>query len=235
MGGRAKPGAIGGRAKPGALAALQPAYDRLTSYRKTFTAPDGIAVTSYVKFRAGSWVKVKGVTRGGWSLTDLVEAVSYHYDAQENQITRSPTVGKATPGELRLSFKDLEAKYPDVREGMLDGMPCLVVVIPRPKRDQKGAYVFTFVNDTPPNQTWYDKKYGLVRQQVWLPHGSSKGHTEQSNYEMINAVPDSEFELPPGIKVVDWKPTPEEQKDLEKLYGKRFAKPLAEPSKPRGG
>jgi hypothetical protein len=107
------------------------------------------------------------------------------------QGAKGPTEGGERGGMPRMrgwmmDIRDLQNGKPTLKPETVDGVPCLRVDVKR----QDGT-----------NATyWLDTQYGLLRQ-------SKIGDTvTKIKYEQINAVPDSAFELPAGVKVVDAPP-----------------------------
>jgi len=86
-------------------------------------------------------------------------------------------------GGWNMDMRDFANNKPTIKQETLDGVACLRVDV---KRQDGTAATY-----------WLDTQYGLLRQ------SKIGDQVTKLKYEMINAVPDSAFELPKGVKVVD--------------------------------
>lgn len=125
---------------------------------------------------------------GGWILILLDQKVEYTYDPNSKMAMKMSLGGNegGQPGKPPAGLKvpKLEdMKAPNVSSDTVDGVECWKIV----SASLGGAN----------SAVWMDKEYGLVRQT------ESNGTITKCRYEQINAVPDSEFQLPPGTKVRD--------------------------------
>lgn len=86
-------------------------------------------------------------------------------------------------GGWNMDLRDFANSKPTLKRETLDGVACLRVDVKR----QDGT-----------NATyWLDTQYGLLRQ------SKIGDQVTKIKYEEINSVPDSAFELPKGVKVID--------------------------------
>lgn len=148
----------------------------------------GRQIKQAMKFANGQPVAMKmEMPGGGWMLVLMDEKVQYTYDPNSKTAMKmsfggnQPEQGKAPEGLKVPKLEDMKA--PNVSSDTVDGVECWKIVSPSLGGDNSAV--------------WMDKEYGLVRQM-------QTGETiTKIQYEQINAVPDSEFQLPPGTKVHD--------------------------------
>ncbi len=175
----------------GDLASILGARKAVTSYVMTMTV-GGKPVKQAAKLQDGKPVRMKMDTGkpGSFMLMEMDKQVNYMYDAAKKTAIKMPVkpggstaeAGKAPGAPDTPDLSKLEAMHPKISSATLDGLECWVLEM----AGGNGAS----------SQTWVDKQYGLVRQVV------SAQTTMKMAYDKINAVPDSEFELPPGTKIV---------------------------------
>jgi len=142
-----------------------------------------------MKFTNGKPVamKMQMAPGGGWILVLLDKQVEYTYDPKTKTAMKMSMGGNGSeqgkpPAGLKIpKLEDMKA--PTVSSDTVDGVECWKIVSPSLGSDNSAV--------------WMDKEYGLVRQM------ESGGTITKIQYEQINAVPDSEFQLPPGTKVQD--------------------------------
>ncbi len=174
----------------GDLASILGARKAVTSYVMTMTV-GGKPVKQAAKLQDGKPVRMKMDTGkpGSFMLMEMDKQVNYMYDAAKKTAIKMPVkpggstaeAGKAPGAPDTPDLSKLEAMHPKISSATLDGLEC---------------WVLEMVGDNgASSQTWVDKQYGLVR--CRRPARSSK-----LAYDKISAVPDSEFELPPGTKIV---------------------------------
>lgn len=132
-------------------------------------------------------MKMQMAPGGGWILVLMDEKVQYTYDPNSKTAMKmsmgdsQPEQGKAPAGLKVPKLEDM--KTPTMSSDTVDGVDCWKIVSPSLGGDNSAV--------------WMDKEYGLARQM-------QTGQTiTKIQYEQINAVPDSEFQLPPGTKVQD--------------------------------
>lgn len=80
----------------------------------------------------------------------------------------------------RMSHSTVHTYAREVSDDVVDGMPCWKV---------RWSTAYT---------TWTDKQYGLCRQSM-----DNHGKIRIVTYQQFNAVPDNEFDVPKGLKVVE--------------------------------
>ena len=117
----------------------------------------------------------------GWILTDYEAKAMYMYNAKEDKIIKMPVKmneqGKvAAPAD----FVDSSAKVTGA--DTVDGVKC---------------WVYSTTAGGNSEKVWIGKKDGLPRQV------ESNDGIIKFEYLRINSVPDSEFELPSGVEVMD--------------------------------
>jgi outer membrane lipoprotein-sorting protein len=181
---------------PGDLAKIMDARKGLTSYVMTTTV-EGKTIRQVMKLKDGQPVRIKSDTGqpGSWVLMQMDQKVTYMYDAKKKvAIKMAMPEGTGNPEDAAKALRkmpgapkapdlaDLKARAPKITSANLDGVDCWLIEV----GGEKGA----------PSQTWVDKQYGLVRQY------KMGDKTIKMTYDQINAVPDSEFELPPGTKIM---------------------------------
>jgi outer membrane lipoprotein-sorting protein len=190
-----------------------------------------MSMVSEVKLADGKPVRTKMITRDGYRLTMMDQHVSYNVNPQAKTAMRmtmpAPGAGPGGPpgggrggapggapggargagpggapggpaggppgggrgggrgGRGGRSFDPAEvARFnPTTSSTKLGGLDCWLVEWKNEGGDQM--------------KVWVDKQYGLARQSV------TSGGTITFTYSKINAIPDSEFELPSGLKVTD--------------------------------
>ncbi len=159
----------------------------INSYEFTMTSPEGNIVTQLVKLADGKPVRMKMTHGDEWVLVDLSEKVLYAYSPQQKAAMKMAIEGDKTPEGEPIHVPtpdDYDASASIVGSDTIDGSECWVVA-----STVKGAQEI--------GKVWVDKQYGLVRQ---VKLGSE---VMKFTYSRINQVPDSEFELPQGVKVMD--------------------------------
>ncbi len=183
---------------PGAeLAAKQAA---IKSYIMTMVIDGKPMGKQYLKYEKGQAVRIKSVMSaddpsGGYMLFMTDKKVNYIVNPREKTAIKisggeAEAPGVAGPGTGESppvpDLKDLEAQAPQWATETVDGEECWKVEM------SAGAVGASGV--------WIDKKYGLPRQM------KAGNKLIKYKYDKINAVPDSEFELPPGTKVTEGMP-----------------------------
>lgn len=179
----------------GELAKIADKRKQLTSYKTTTATGDRTMGAVYVKQQGGKPVMVKTERGdGGWTLLRLDKGDMYRYDPQTQVITHMQG-GSRDLVRWRANqhtFGDLQALAsaptpPKITSAKLGNLDCWRIEVAGPQ--------FTMV-------TWIDKQYGLPRQSQY------GDRTVTHRVEQVNAVPDSVFALPQGVKVVErkWEP-----------------------------
>lgn len=183
--------AAGGDETPSGAALAQRRLE-LKSYIMSMTH-EGQTMKQYVKLDQGEPVRMKMVLPGGqgYMLIMLDKKVSYLVDTQRQIAMKSEDKPGSKPEAPEVpgmpSRKELEEV--DKQTGItwksdtVDGVACWKMENPADSKEV-GA-------------VWLDKQYGLPRQV------QSGEQLMKLQYESINAVPDKEFELPSGIKIVE--------------------------------
>jgi outer membrane lipoprotein-sorting protein len=168
------------------MAPIVAARKRLNSYEMTTAMPggNGSERVMEVKLQDGKPVRMRSNTPNGFMLVMTDKQVSYLVDTQaKTAMKRTMEQRRGGPGfggrffdpEVIAGFK------PKVSSTKLDNVDCWLVQWTDGQDQQR--------------QMWVDKKYGLPRQSQ-TPQGTIK-----FSYSKINAVPDSDFELPSGLTV----------------------------------
>ncbi len=164
----------------------------LKSYAMTMVVNGKPTVKQYMKFANGKLVRMKTDLggQGGWMYLMADKGLSYIYDAKTKTAMKMQAGGEKA--QEKMESPPGAPDVPDPKElakssaqwgtETLDGMECWVIQAAFAGQESK---------------VWLDKKYGLVRQM------QAGDKLIKHQYEKINVVPDSEFELPPGTKVVD--------------------------------
>jgi len=167
----------GGAATLGELMSKQ---RELSSY--SVSMESGAAKASYaIKMTNGKPVAMKIDTgQGGWMIMRLDKKMQYLYTPATKAVmampiteTASAAASKGPPSAEALKALGMQKESQDT----VDGVDCLKVS----SADGKKAY-------------WIEKEHGLP---VQVKDGDK---TMKFKYEQINAVPDSTFEVPAGMK-----------------------------------
>lgn len=218
------------------IAARRKAVTSLKIVSTGMGGPGGgnMTATTYIKQQDAQAVAIRSEmgTTGAWSLSFPQKREMYRYDPQKKEIKRfkfpegggfggggakggpgggkggpqgGPGGGKGGPGGgkgkggfggggrgmgMRGGTGDLDmiarAGTPKITSEKVDGMDCWRIEV----TGERGAMV-----------SWMDKKYGLTRQFKLGDNPATKVSVQQ-----VNAVPDSMFHLPEGVKVIDAAP-----------------------------
>jgi hypothetical protein len=150
--------------------------------------PSPRSMVKAVKLDGGRVTKVRTEVDGRCTITDVANRAVYHYEPRSNRAWTKPLPDTFVEGiQLTNSggpdLRQLSATAPVTRSETLDGAKCWVIEAPA------GA------DDPSPRRYWVDAVTGLVRQ---VQIGERRGRLR---YSQINAVPDSEFELPSGTRI----------------------------------
>jgi len=173
----------------GIAAELKAKRESIKSYIMSMDMGGG-KMTQTIKFENGQPIRMKiDLGGGGWMLVQKDKQVQYMYDPKSKTAMKIPineTKGGA-PGKVPGmkspdldEFKNLKTK---VKSETVDGADCWLFELSEPNQGSV--------------KSWVDKQNGLVRQM------EIGGKITKINYDQINSVPDSEFELPAGTKVQD--------------------------------
>ncbi len=181
----APPGEVG--AEPSTLAEVVAAREELESYEMTISLPEGDKVTQLVKLEDGELVRAKMITEGDeWMLVDKAEGVIYTYSPEMQAAVKLPMEsGEGEGTEMpTIDVDSFDADAAIVGSETIDGVDCWVVdtIVKEEGNEAK---------------VWVGKEDGLLRQ------AEAEGKVIKFTYDKINAVPDSEFELPEGIEILD--------------------------------
>lgn len=164
------------------LAALLDGVKPPRSYEMNSVPPAGQPPMSMiVKMGEKNPVKIKSVHEDGWMLVDLEKGGTYAYEPSENIIINMPT---GTGAEAQ-SLNPSDLVHPDTKvlgTERVDGVKCWVVESKVGPMESK---------------VWIGTRDGLPRQ-----FETDEGLTKFV-YTRVNEVPDSEFDLPDGIQVMD--------------------------------
>ena len=181
----APPAEVG--AEPGTLAEAVAVREGLQSYEMTMTIPDEEKITQLVKLEGGELVGVKMIMGGDeWMLVDKAEGVIYAYSPEMEAAVKLPMEsGEGEGTEMpTIDVDSFDADAAIVGSETIDGVDCWVV----------DTTVKVEGNEA---KIWVGKEDGLLRQ------AEAEGEVIKFTYDKINAVPDSEFELPEGIEIID--------------------------------
>lgn len=185
----APPGAPPAAAGINTLADLQKAMTGLSSYVMTMDM-GGMKIRTAVKLDGGKPVAMKSDTGQGWSIMRMDKKVMYSYSPATKAVMQMPMPASAggassggAPSALSIADQLKAMAGAKVSSEAVDGVDCLKVV------DGQNTY-------------WCEKQHGLP---VQMDMG---GKTMKFKYEQVNAVPDSEFEVPAGLKIQQMPSTP---------------------------
>ncbi len=188
--GTTAPGAIGTKSTASSDAPIKAGGDiwqqlgakqkTLSSYRMTMPM-QGQSMKQSIKFNDGKPQRMKMEMPGkSWMLIQLDKDVQYMFRPETGSAMKISLKGKGKEmSEKGADLDKLKAEAPKVSDDKVDGMD-------------------TWKLATKKGTMWIDKEYGLPRQAQ-----DPGGKITKLKYEDINSVPDSEFELPAGTKVVD--------------------------------
>lgn len=178
------PGAAGG--EPSTLAEAVKAREGLQSYEMTITLPDGEKVTQLAKLEGGEMVRMKIEQEDGWVLVDKTEGVIYAYSSEMEAVMKLPIEGGEGEGTEMptIDVDSFDTNAAIVGSETLDGVDCWVVDTTAKEQEEEA-------------KVWVSKADGLLRQ---VQHDDEVMKVE---YAKMNAVPDSEFELPKGLEIMD--------------------------------
>ncbi len=162
---------------------------KLTSYELTVEM-DGQQMKQIMKMENGEMVRVKTIMgdEGTWMIVLLDKKVQYIYDEKQKTAMKMPVETEdadnlANMGPDVPDFGDVPADARNMKSDTVDGVECWMIEAPNVGQGSMAV--------------WVDKEYGLMRQM------KAGDNIVKHNYTRINAVPDSEFELPPGTKIQD--------------------------------
>ena len=160
--------------------------EAVTSYEVTVTPASGRPVTQLVKLDEGKPARMKMDEGEQWVIVDMTEETMYAYDPQQR-------------AALKLSLAEGGMEDEDMPVRSADEFDPEVAITGGESVDEVACWVFetTGEEEAEAAKVWLDKEYGLVRQI------EQAGELTKFDYSRINAVPDSEFEVPEGVKVMD--------------------------------
>lgn len=161
----------------------------VTSY-ELVSETHGQQTTVLFKFKNGEIVRMRVQTPGGgWMLMMKDKGETYMYNPAMKAALKladrpSQEGGPAgpVPEELRKMSEGIDPSAKGLGSEVIDGADCWVYEVSIPGHSSK---------------SWIDKQYGLPRRH------QSGTLVINYKYNRINAVPDTEFELPPGVPVKD--------------------------------
>jgi len=143
-------------------------------------------ITQYVKMKDGKPSRMRMETGQAWVLVQIDTKSVFLYNPQQKVAMKTTTDKGAMADQSTLDDIEMIQKgNPKVTSDKLDGADCWIVSM------------------TAKNQAtvWIDKKQGLIRQL------KQKNITVKLKVEDVNAVADSQFELPADTKVQDMSET----------------------------
>jgi len=173
--------------EPGTLAEAVAVREGLQSYEMTIAIPDEKEITQLVKLENGELVGVKVIVAGDeWMLMDKAEGVIYAYSPELETVMKMAMEGGEDEGTEMptIDVDSFDADAAIVGSETIDGVDCWVVdtIVKEEGNEAK---------------VWVGKQDGLLRQ------AEAEDKVIKFTYDKINAVPDSEFELPEGIEILD--------------------------------
>lgn len=175
------------------LGEAMPAFDMPSSFEMTVQAGDEDAETLMMKMDGAKAVAFKAVTDEGVVIIDMVAKAMYMYDPDKNEGMKMPMSEDDAdmPNPYDFYKDDLKVSGSET----IDGVDCWIVE----GMDDENA----------PNKAWVGKADGLMRQ------AQDGEDLIKFTYSRINDIPDSEFELPEGIKLQDMGAMMEEMSGAE--------------------
>ena len=174
-------------ATPETLAEAIDSRQMITSYEMTMTNPEGQTITQLMKFAEGKPVRMKMTHENEWVIMDMAERVMYAYSSEQKIAMKIAMEGEdGAEGEQMPAptVDEFDSATPITGTETLDGVACWVMEA-APQGEAEKVKI------------WIDRDYSLIRQ---MQAGEELVKFE---YDRINAVPDSEFNLPKGVKVMD--------------------------------
>ncbi len=176
---------------------MEAARKKVTSYEMTVnTGGDRPPMKSVLKLQDGKPVRSRAETPRGTMLVMRDQRVSYVIAPDGKTATKMSWGQRGERGDFGGGFMGrfsdlamLQARKPKITSTTLNGLACWLL-----------EWTDEWGGQTVKSQVWIDKQYGLTRQ-------SKRGDfTTTFTYSRINAVPTSEFELPKGVQVKEFKP-----------------------------
>jgi len=155
-----------------------------SSYEMKIIPPagrDAQTVTTIMKMAGRKPLKMKVVHDEGWAITDLEAKVMYIYSNDQDMVMKMP-LGQGEEGNVPDSNENVDLEATIAGSGNVDGVDCWLISTQVTGHSTK---------------VWVGKKDGLPRK-VEAPEGVTK-----VEYSRINQIPDSEFALPAGVKVME--------------------------------
>ena len=166
------------------LSALLGSVKMPTSYEMKTVVPTDSGtqtITQIMKASAGKTLKMKQVHEAGWTIMDMEARVIYMHN---------PQMGKDVVLKM-----PLQAEKPQGAQPPTDYVQSDVNVTGSESVDGVACWVYTITTANKTSKVWLGKQDGLPRQV------ETDQQTRKFEYSRINQIPDSEFELPPGMKV----------------------------------
>lgn len=192
---------VGSTPAPGTLAEAIRACQVVTSYQITHTSAKGDTMTQLMKLEDGKPVRVKLKYAGMWGIIDIAEKTMYSYSPERKALAKMSLEGDAgvESGQILAPTVDgFDSATPITSTETLDGVECWVIEVgPWPQEEK----------------AWIDKKHPLVRQ---IQRGDK---VTKLQYSRINAVPDSEFEIPKDLEVMDAGDMVQQIREMEIMPG----------------
>jgi len=159
------------------------ARSSLQSYQMTARTSEGQSFTQFVKLVEGKPVKTKTKTPQGWILMDQTEKAMYMGGTGRPNVMKMSLAGPQAQQNKTPDAEDYDGQAPVIGTEDVDGVSCVKVQVTG--KDGKSGTL------------WVGLQYGLMRK------FEQDGKATTFAYDQVNAVPDTEFELPAGAKVVD--------------------------------
>ncbi len=153
-------------------------FDMPTSFEMSIRAGDADGGKLMLKMDGSQTVAFKTAADEGVVLISVADQAMYMYDPASNEGMKMPLTEDA-PNPYEFYSDDLKVAGSEV----VDGVDCWVL-------EDIGR-------DNAPDAAWIGKADGLIRQAM------AGGDLLKFIYARINAIPDSEFELPEGLNLQD--------------------------------
>lgn len=158
----------------------------LTSYQMTFRTSAGQTMTQFLQLAEGKPVKTKTFTPRGWVIMHMADKVMYMGSSARPAVMKMAIDEQQSQKQQGPQAPDVESydkQAPVVSKETIDGVTC---------------YRFDVTEeDGSKGSVWIGDQYALIRK------AERGGETINFSYDQINAVPDSEFEVPKDAKIMD--------------------------------
>jgi outer membrane lipoprotein-sorting protein len=174
--------ATGGGGVGDKLAQLLGSVSPPTSYEMKVISPsgqEGPGGTVLMKMAEDKPVKMKSISDKRWAIFDYDAKVMYTYDPDQD-VVRKMSLDQITPPASRDPSKRVDPEAVTIGSERVDDVDC---------------WVISSTVEGTTGKVWVGKQDGLPRQ------AEAEGGVIKYQYSRMNEVPNSEFELPPGVEV----------------------------------